>query len=237
MSDQMNLSLPDDFDNQVRLFPLPNLVLFPGIVQALHLFEPRYREMMEAALATDELITMAYVKPGPESSLPRPEIAGTVCIGKILSHSQLEDGRYNLFLVGARRARIIEEVTSDFLYRTATVEVVQELPDQGHSIVYLRDEIVSKFRELAGNRAGWDQEALDQFLNNDLPFGQMVDMICYSCGATPEEQQRVLETFELRARGELVLKILQEQVESTRAYGPKSGSDSGESFPPGFSLN
>lgn len=235
MSNQMNLSLPDDFDNRVRLFPLPNLVLFPGIVQALHLFEPRYREMMEAALATDELITMAYVKPGPEANSPRPEIASTVCIGKILSHSQLEDGRYNLFLVGARRAKIVQEVTSDFLYRTAEVEVIRELPQQGDSIRYLRNEIVSKFRELASNRTGWDKDAIDQFLDNALPFGQMVDMICYSCGATPDEQQRVLETFELRPRGELVLEILQNQVESTRAYGPKS--DSGESFPPDFSLN
>jgi len=56
MSNHMNLSLPENFDNQVRLFPLPNLVLFPGIVQALHLFEPRYRELIKAALATDELI-------------------------------------------------------------------------------------------------------------------------------------------------------------------------------------
>ncbi len=232
----MNLSLPEDFDNQVRLFPLPNLVLFPGIVQALHLFEPRYRELMEAALATDELITMAYVNPGPDSHSPRPEIASTVCIGKILSHTQLEDGRYNLFLVGVRRARIVEEVTSDFLYRTAEVEVFNEAADQDDGIHFLRNEIVTKFRELAGNRAGWDQESLDQFLGNDLPFGQVIDMICYSCGATPEEQQRVLETFELRPRGELVLELLQRQVELTRGYGPGK-SDSGESFPPGFSLN
>lgn len=236
MSKQMNLSLPENFDNHVRLFPLPNLVLFPGIVQALHLFEPRYRELMKAALATDELITMAYVKPGPEAVSVRPEIADTVCIGKILSHTLLEDGRYNLFLVGAKRARIVEEVTSDFLYRTAEVELIPKRPGQGEGIRFLRDEIVKKFRELAGNRTGWDQEALDKFLNNDLPFGQMVDMIAYSCGASPEEQQRVLETFELRSRGELVLEVLQQQVELTRAYGPKN-SESGESFPPGFSLN
>ena len=235
MSNQINLSLPDSFDNKVRLFPLPNLVLFPGIVQALHLFEPRYRELMKAALATDQLITMAYVKPGPESLLPRPEIASTVCIGKILSHTQLEDGRYNLFLVGARRARVVQEVTSDFLYRTAEVELIPRRPEQGEGIRFLRDEIATKFRELADNRTGWDREALKQFLDDDLPFGQMIDMISYSCGASSEEQQRVLETFDLRARGELVLEILQRQVEATRGYGPKSQSD--DSFPPGFSLN
>jgi len=127
-------------------------------------------------------------------------------------------------------------VTSDFLYRTAEVEVFRERPDQGEGIHFLRDEIVTKFRELAGHRAGWDNESLNQFLGKDLPFGQMIDMISYSCGASPEEQQSVLETFELRPRGELVLELLQRQVESARAYGPKN-SESGESFPPGFSLN
>ena len=43
----VDLSLPDDFDGTVRLFPLKNVVLFPGVVQAFNIFEPRYREMMQ----------------------------------------------------------------------------------------------------------------------------------------------------------------------------------------------
>jgi len=233
MSGEVNLSLPNGFDNTVRLFPLPNLVLFPGVVQALHLFEPRYREMMEDAIATDELITMAYVQPDAISS-PHPEIAKTVCVGKILSHTRLDDGRFNLFLVGVKRATIVREFTTDLLFRTAEVEIHHE--QDGSDIHYLRDEIVTTFRNLAGQKTGWNHESLDQFLDKDLPFGQMVDMISYSCGASPEDQLRVLETFDLRSRGEIVLEILQTQVEASRKYG-QDVSDSGQSFPPGFSVN
>ena len=98
-----DLSLPDGFANIVRLFPLPNVVLFPGVVQALHLFEPRYRVLMDDALAADELITMAYLKPDSvptEAVDGQPEISKIVCVGKILSHTLLDDGRYNVFLVG-----------------------------------------------------------------------------------------------------------------------------------------
>ena len=95
--------LPPGFSNIVRLFPLSNVVLFPGVVQTLHLFEPRYRSLMADALSADELITMAYQMPEGQSSIvERPAISDTVCVGKILSHTELEDGCYNLFYMLAR---------------------------------------------------------------------------------------------------------------------------------------
>src|SRR5207245_1908563 len=64
MSDE--LSIPDDFDSDVRLFPLPNVVFFPQVMLPLHIFEPRYREMAADALAGDHLVAMALLKPGWE---------------------------------------------------------------------------------------------------------------------------------------------------------------------------
>ena len=81
-------SLPEDFGNVVRLFPLPNVVLFPGIVQALQLFEPRYKALAEDALESDQLITMALIDSQWKTHQSDvPSIAKTVCIGKILSHT------------------------------------------------------------------------------------------------------------------------------------------------------
>ncbi len=238
MSEIPNLSLPQDFHNIVRLFPLPNVVLFPGVVQALHLFEPRYREMMDDALHTDELIAMAYLNGegfGSESGV-QPSVAPIVCVGKILSHTQLEDGRYNVFLIGAKRARIVRELPMEALYRTAEIEVVE---DNGASLTthHLRKEIVLAFRELVAQRAGWDAETLEQFLSQDLPFGQLVDMICYSCGASSADQQSVLEAVELSKRGELVLELLRTQVEGGDQQTESDQPDSGRSFPPDFSVN
>ena len=61
-----------DFSNRCRLFPLPNLVLFPHAVLPLHIFEPRYRQMTEDALAGDQLVTIVQIKPkAPGSSMDR----------------------------------------------------------------------------------------------------------------------------------------------------------------------
>ena len=102
---------------------------------------------------------------------------------------------------------------------------------------YLRKEIIEKFQELAGLRSGWNNEALEQFLSDDLPFGQLVDMIGYSCGASPESQQRILEAAELSSRGEIVLELISEQIDSGKQKNKGADSDAGQSFPPGFSDN
>lgn len=232
-SNQADHFLPDGFANEVRLFPLPNLVLFPGVVQALHLYEPRYKALAADALAADELIAMAFIKPeGSAENADQPEISRTVCIGKILSHTVLDDGRYNMFLVGTKRARIVTELPQDTPYRMAEVEIIEDVAAASNELSLLRHRIIDEFRALAMLRAGWNHEALDQFLDDDLSFGHLVDMICYSCGASPEDQQTVLETRELRRRGEIVFDLLKEQTQSHQ-----NRSEVVQDFPPGFSLN
>ena len=96
------------FCGVARLFPLPNLVLYPHVMQPLHIFEDRYREMVEDALAGDQLIAMALLEPGWESEYDsRPPVAPLACLGKIVAHHRLDDGRYNLLLLGVERVRIV----------------------------------------------------------------------------------------------------------------------------------
>src|SRR5947208_11484422 len=90
-----------NFDGRVRLFPLPNLVLFPRVVQPLHVFEPRYRQLMADALDTDRLIAMALLRPGWEADYEKaPPLHPTVCLGRIQQEERLGDGRYNFLLQG-----------------------------------------------------------------------------------------------------------------------------------------
>ena len=85
------------FSGVVRLFPLPNLVLYPHVMQPLHIFEGRYREMLDDALADDKLITMAVLEPGWEPDYDsRPPISPYACLGKVVTHHKLPDGRSNL---------------------------------------------------------------------------------------------------------------------------------------------
>src|SRR5438046_5951139 len=85
----------------VPLFPLPNVVLFPRAVLPLHIFEERYKAMTRHALEGDRRVAMALLRPGWEKSYySRPAIEPVVCVGTILTHERLADGKYNFLLQG-----------------------------------------------------------------------------------------------------------------------------------------
>jgi len=70
-----------DYMGTARLFPLPNLVLFPQVMQPLHIFEPRYRQMTADALAGDRFLALALLKPGWEPSYSgNPDIYPIACL-------------------------------------------------------------------------------------------------------------------------------------------------------------
>src|ERR1700722_18263914 len=83
-SEELFLLQPEHFSGVARLFPLPNLVLFPHVLQPLHVFEPRYRALVEEAMAADRLIAMALLEPGWEPDYDgRPPVSGIACLGRI----------------------------------------------------------------------------------------------------------------------------------------------------------
>ena len=100
-----DLPLPD-LDGPVPLFPLPGTVLFPRAIQPLHVFEPRYRQMMADTLAGDHVIATALLKPGfePLYYTQRAPIYATIAIGHIVGSEQVADGNYNMLLRGFARA-------------------------------------------------------------------------------------------------------------------------------------
>jgi Lon protease-like protein len=104
------------------LFPLPNVVLFPGVFLPLHIFEARYRAMTEDALAGDRMIGMALLKPGFESEYEgRPPIYPVGCVGLITHAERLPDGRFHIVLQGVERFRVIGEDDSR-VYRVGIIE-------------------------------------------------------------------------------------------------------------------
>src|SRR6266436_1472543 len=86
-----------NFTGHARLFPLPNLVFFPQVMQPLHIFEPRYRQMTADALAGDRLIALVLPKPGWEKDYAdKPALHSIACLGRIMAEQALDDGRYNI---------------------------------------------------------------------------------------------------------------------------------------------
>ncbi len=120
--------LPYGFSGEVRLFPLPDLVMYPSNVLPLHIFESRYREMLEDAIRGDGLITIATLTPGYERDYySRPAIASAVCVGRVVAHEKTKQGTYNLMLAGLKRARVKHEIEPVRAFRRAAVELIDDL--------------------------------------------------------------------------------------------------------------
>src|SRR5438067_7832458 len=103
------------------LFPLPNLVFFPRTRLPLHIFEPRYRQMISYAVFCLKKKSIVLLRPGWETNyFGAPAVHALGTIGQIEQAVPLEDGRYNILVRGEVRFRIVGEVSHE-PYRTARV--------------------------------------------------------------------------------------------------------------------
>jgi Lon protease-like protein len=222
---------PGDFGGTARLFPLPNLVLFPHVAQPLHVFEPRYRQMMADALAGDRLLGMALLRPGWEEEYQKkPPVHPIICVGRIVQEEQLPDGKYNLILHGLSRARIVEEVASPKLYRIAKVDLCQDVPPAGAREAPLRQALGQGVRPFfAGNAQALGQ--LERLLDGPLALGPLCDVFSYALPLDVEVKQRLLETLDVEARVGRLLEALRGQKP------PAAGETPRRPFPPEFSTN
>ena len=117
----------DALPTEIPLFPLPEVVLFPGVPRPLLIFEPRYREMVADALKGNKIIGMVLLRPGYEKDYEgRPPIYGIGCAGVIEDYEQLPDGRYGILLRGLTTFRVVSEDQRK-PYRLARVEAVPDL--------------------------------------------------------------------------------------------------------------
>jgi len=133
---------------ELPIFPLP-IVLFPGAPQPLHIFEPRYRELLADCLAADRRFGIAYVpaEPAPGSeSLPRAGDVG--CVALIQNTQGLPDGRSNILTVGERRFVLVDWVGSDRPYRLARVEEFDDEPVEASEAVTLAGDVREGFTQL-----------------------------------------------------------------------------------------
>ena len=121
-------SLPDDVSlpSAIPIFPLQDVMLFPGASRPLHIFEQRYREMVADALKGDRIIGMVMLRPGYEDDYAgNPPIYDVGCAGVISNVERMPDGRYNIVLQGLARFRIASEDQSRS-YRVAKIDALDD---------------------------------------------------------------------------------------------------------------
>ena len=152
MSETGDLSfVPEQFSGVARLFPLPNLVLFPHVMQPLHVFEPRYRQMVELAMADDQLIAMAVLAPGWEKDYDgRPPVEPVACLARIANCQALADGRFNIMVLGLRRIELLRELPPKHLFREAKASVMTDEypPADAANRPGLQRDLVEAFRKV-----------------------------------------------------------------------------------------
>lgn len=218
----------DEFAGVARLFPLPNLVLFPQVDQGLHIFEPRYRQMTADALAGDQLIAMVLLKPDEnweESYDGRPAIEGTACLGRIVTSEKLSDGRYNLKLRGLGRLKLLGEVTeTDKLYRLVRGELLADVCPPMAEVKALRrdlrEAVLARF-----DSSGPAYHQLARLFDSDTTLGAVCDLLSYSLPLSLALKQQLLSDPDVSARVRAV-------IDAVGGASPKS-----RPFPPGFSPN
>ena len=165
----------------VPLFPLPNVVLFPRAVQPLHIFEERYKAMTADALDGDGRLAMALLRPGWEKEYySRPGVDPVVCVGRILSHERLPDGRYNFLLQGEARARIVRERRDgpwgDKPYRVAELRVIEEVPALESDLAAARRRLLRLFDGTTWGRTAAGRQFRD-LLRGTAPTAALADLL------------------------------------------------------------
>lgn len=233
---QSSAAWPDDFSGRVRLFPLPNLVLFPHVVQPLHIFEPRYCEMLQDALSHDRLIAMVLLEPGWEHQYQsRPAIAHAACIGKIISHSPTDDQHHNILLAGVKRARIIREVEPRRPFREAEVELLEDLYplDEAQRRAELAERLQKLFQHFVPEGLA-AQESFQQLMGKQLPLGVLTDTIAYAMQLPLAIKQQLLAETNVDIRCRLISRCLEQKIHSQTGAADDAASDD---FPPRFSTN
>jgi Lon protease-like protein len=215
--------LSDAVLDAVPLFPLPNVVLFPRAVLPLHIFEQRYRVMTANALSGNRQIAMALLRPGWEKSYyARPAIEPVVCVGTIVSHELLPDGKYNFLLQGHTRARITEELESDKPYRLARLE---PLVEKAVMEIDLSDQR-RRLQALLAESSGFATGLADQFrrlLSGPWATADVADLIAFNYFEDPGLKQSLLGDVDVEHRVERIvaeLKSLAAQLPPPGALRP-----------------
>jgi len=174
---------------------------------------------------------MALLQPGwPQDYEGRPPIYPMACLGRIVSHCQLDDGSYNVLLLGLRRVRLVEELPPTKSFREAQVEVCADagVSEEEVDAQRLRAEIRQSLRRVFP-RLPQAQEQLDQLLARNLPMGVIADLVAYLLDISLPEKQALLGELDVCRRVETLLPHLSRLMATS--------AESGAAFPPTFSAN
>ncbi|MFQ5696701.1 MAG: LON peptidase substrate-binding domain-containing protein [Myxococcota bacterium] len=206
----MGAPVPSSFP----IFPLPDCVLFPDVELGLHIFEPRYRALTQAALEGDGVIGMMLIRPGEDARAARARVFAIGCAGRIVRSVRLASGRFQLELAGARRFRILAEDAQAGGFRLAHVELLRDprfedlAPDVRHRLEGLRAVLHDAVLHQAPRTRAPAVRALAEGMSALDPV-QLVHAIAFGLAIPEVEKQGLLEAPDIEQRAEMLRALLE----------------------------
>ncbi|MCB9523231.1 MAG: LON peptidase substrate-binding domain-containing protein [Myxococcales bacterium] len=193
--------IPEDRLEQLPIFPLVDVHLFPGTLLPLHIFEPRYVELLQDALAGDRALAMAAI----DSDLaregdPNPPVHPVLGAGIIVAARPTGDGRWNIILKGTDRLRLVEELPVDTPYRQVRAERLIETPAPLDHPAYER------LRQMVAGlamQAPDAEKALTLLLSQASSPSALTDLLGAHATSDAQVRQRLLSCVDVAERLEL----------------------------------
>ena len=189
---------------RVPIFPLAGAVLFPRSQIPLHIFEPRYREMVHDAI--DGAGQIGMIQPLRLDDDNKAPLYGVGCVGEIVGVEELDDGRFNIVLLGTNRFRFLHDVSIDTAYRCAEVDI-EAFDDSDPEPLSLgqRAEVEREARRLGdamGLAVDWDAVSR---LDDEMLVNAIAQVAPFDVGA----KQALLEQPTLDGRADLLVQLMQ----------------------------
>jgi uncharacterized protein len=189
---------------RVPLFPLPGAILFPRSQLPLHIFEPRYRAMVRDAV--DSAGRIAMIQPHRLDNDNRAPLYEVGCVGELVGVEELEDGRYNIVLMGSKRFRLIREAEVDVAYRCADVDIEAFHDDEPPPLSLVQRAEVEREARRLGDAMGLavDWAAVAR-LDDEMLVNAIAQVAPFDIGA----KQALLEQTSLDGRADLLVQLMQ----------------------------
>jgi uncharacterized protein len=212
---------PVNIPGILPLFPLPNVVFFPRTYLPLHIFEPRYRDMVRCAASGHRMIGMVLLKEGWEHDYEgAPQIFPIGCAGRMISIKPLPDGRFYILLQGLRRFEIQQEVGAE-AFRQGRIMIKNWTPPSPE----LPDEVRRQLLNTVGDLLRTHEEALGfaAWLRQPLNDDALVQNLSFTLDFTPLEKQFLLESESLIQQGRRLLDLLQFKLHERNDQSGQAG--------------
>lgn len=204
-----------DVPDVIPIFPLPRVVLLPAEVLPLHVFEPRYIELVQDAVASHRVIGIVEVLPGHELELPgSPPVQEFGCVGFIAAHQEVEDGRILMWLLGLERFQIENELDVPTQYRQVRVQY-QPTPESPKRLAGIR-QLRQELRTILPSMVDLDETSREQFANHisEVSDSQLIALASQILEIPSERKQILLESGTLSERFLMVYEDLYRHLDT-----------------------